>query len=616
LRYKYGKSNLGNKTMRLARAIETGTVNKVFVEDGAAHDWYRFVLSFPPHLVRGYLEQFGLDKHSCVLDPFCGTGTTLVECKKLGIPSIGIEANPMAHFASEVKLDWRPNGDELLKHASKVAQSAATILSKQGMVDLIQGSSMNQRDLVYRKLPEESSKLLLRDSISDLPLHKTLILLDELRKQSDNKYSRHELLALAKALVTSIGNLHFGPEVGIGPSKPDAPVIESWLKVLNGIANDMRELGHLKGVSARVYRADSRELTSLLAPQSIDAVITSPPYPNEKDYTRTTRLESVLLGFISNKDELRALKRSLVRSNTRNVYKGDTDDQWVIDNEEIQELATRIEERRVELGKTSGFERLYATVTKLYFGGMKRHLSDLRNILKPGAHLAYVVGDQASYLRIMIRTGSLVARIAESLGYRVDSIDLFRARLSTATKEQLREEVVVLSWPGTKQTLFIASGGKQINMTTKSKTPNRYTKLIEQIFFSHYSKGMKEVCFDRGEFEKLAAKLKINLPKNIGDIVYSFRYRTPLPESIRAESTKGKHWIIRSAGTSKYCFVLVPEVSLAPNIAIAETKIPDSTPGLVSMYRISETQALLSQVRYNRLIDISPVSLVIRFRVT
>jgi hypothetical protein len=100
------------------------------------------------------------------------------------------------------------------------------------------------------------------------------------------------------------------------------------------------------------------------------------------------------------------------------------------------------------LGKTSGFERLYARVTKLYFGGMTRHLADLRTVLRSGARLAYVVGDQASYLRVMIRTGQLLAEIAQSLGYAVESIDLFRTRLATATREQLREEVVVLRWPG------------------------------------------------------------------------------------------------------------------------------------------------------------------------
>ena len=66
-------------------------LNRLRPEDRAVHDWYRFVLSFPSHLVRDYLDTFGVDSTQRVLDPFCGTGTTLVECKKLGIPSVGIE---------------------------------------------------------------------------------------------------------------------------------------------------------------------------------------------------------------------------------------------------------------------------------------------------------------------------------------------------------------------------------------------------------------------------------------------------------------------------------------------------------------------------------------------
>jgi len=87
-------------------------------------------------------------------------------------------------------------------------------------------------------------------------------------------------------------------------------------------------------------------------------------------------------------------------------------------------------------------------VTKLYFGGMARHLAGLRQVLRPGAQLAYVVGDQASYLRVMIRTGHILGDIAESLGYKVEAIDLFRTRLATATGEQLREEVLVLGNAG------------------------------------------------------------------------------------------------------------------------------------------------------------------------
>jgi hypothetical protein len=130
------------------------------------------------------------------------------------------------------------------------------------------------------------------------------------------------------------------------------------------------------------------------------------------------------------------------------VYVTDKDDEWISDNRKIRKIANEIERRRIEQGKTSGFEKLYARVSKLYFGGMARHLENLKGVLKPGAHLAYVVGDQASYLRVMIRTGQILAEIAEDRGYEVVNIDLFRTRFATATGEQLREEVVHLRWNG------------------------------------------------------------------------------------------------------------------------------------------------------------------------
>ena len=430
-----------------------GEENKLQAEDRAAHEWYRFVLSYPPHLVSSYLNRFKLGPSSLILDPFCGTGTTLVECKKHLIPSVGIEANPMTFFASSVKVDWSLDPKDLLAHARFVAEEALNKLRLEDVEDnpaLIEANARKNGQLSLRTLEAEQMKLLLTNSISPLPLHKALVLLDVLERHKQSPYYRHERLALAKALVFSSSNLRFGPEVGIGPGKPDAPVIAPWLQGVETMAADLQGLRPLSHVNATVFQGDARDVGRYLNPESVDAVITSPPYPNEKDYTRTTRLETVLLGFAKTKADIQSYKRSSVRSNTRGVYKIDDDDRWISDHPEIQRIAESIEARRIELGKTSGFERLYGRVTKLYFGGMARHLAELRPVLRPGAKLAYVVGDQASYLRVMIRTGQLLTGIAQQLGYELVNIDLFRTRLATATKEQLREEVVVLRWPGRK----------------------------------------------------------------------------------------------------------------------------------------------------------------------
>lgn len=414
-----------------------GVLNKVFTKDGAIHNWYRFVLSFPPHVVRDYLASFGAQPGQAVLDPFCGTGTTMIEAKKLGLNAVGVEAIPVTHLMCSTKTSWSVDTGALLQHAMRVAKLAERRIK------------MSRK---LKTLPEEKVELLLERCISPLPLHKTLTLLETIRDCEDSKFLNYELVALAKTAVATASNLHFGPEVGVRGYKKDASVIEAWLQEVQTIARDIESLSPAaKKAKAKIHLADARNILKVIPPQSIDFVFTSPPYPNEKDYTRTTRLESVLLGFLSNKQDLRALKEGLIRSNTRNAFKGDDDDLWVADNKEVQRIAKAIEARRIELGKTSGFEKNYARVTKLYFGGMAKHLADLRTILKPGAMLGYVVGDQASYLRVMIRTGQILGDIAKTLGYELVGIDLFRTRLATATKEQLREEVVILRWPGYKK---------------------------------------------------------------------------------------------------------------------------------------------------------------------
>lgn len=132
----------------------------------------------------------------------------------------------------------------------------------------------------------------------------------------------------------------------------------------------------------------------------------------------------------------------------------------------------------------------------------------------------------------------------------------------------------------------------------------RYERLIEDIFFKYYKTGMTSVDFIRSDIETSAKKLKIKLPKNLGDLIYSFRYRADLPKKIRDCAPSRKRWIIRSTGRAIYRFVAAEITIIEPNLQLVQTKIPNATPGLIAKYALSDEQALLAKLRYNRLIDI------------
>lgn len=134
---------------------------------------------------------------------------------------------------------------------------------------------------------------------------------------------------------------------------------------------------------------------------------------------------------------------------------------------------------------------------------------------------------------------------------------------------------------------------------------NRYKLLVAWVFEKHYVPGDTHIEWTRDELEEGAAALDIELPKNLGDVVYAIRYRTSFPDVMVEAASEGMEWVIRSIGRSKYAFDLIPfQVRIKPNLALTLTKIPDATPEIIAASALGDEQALLALVRYNRLIDV------------
>ncbi len=132
----------------------------------------------------------------------------------------------------------------------------------------------------------------------------------------------------------------------------------------------------------------------------------------------------------------------------------------------------------------------------------------------------------------------------------------------------------------------------------------RYAQIMETVFCRHWKPGLTEFRFARDELSSVCKELGIKVPKNLGDIIYTFRYRRPLPASILETQPADKAWLILGDGDARYRFRLNTLTQIQPSKGLLARKVPDATPEIISAYALGDEQALLARVRYNRLIDI------------
>jgi hypothetical protein len=131
-----------------------------------------------------------------------------------------------------------------------------------------------------------------------------------------------------------------------------------------------------------------------------------------------------------------------------------------------------------------------------------------------------------------------------------------------------------------------------------------YSAIIEKVFFDHYKKGCTEFEFHRDELRAAAISLSRPVPDNLGDVLYSFKHRSSLPNSILRTASTGKEWVIEGAGRSRSRFKLARLHRITPSTSAYRIKVPDATPEVIKMHAKNDEQALLAKVRYNRLVDI------------
>lgn len=147
----------------------------------------------------------------------------------------------------------------------------------------------------------------------------------------------------------------------------------------------------------------------------------------------------------------------------------------------------------------------------------------------------------------------------------------------------------------------------------KKQKKEDYKRIILEVFQRHFSPGTRRFSFTRAELVAAAARLGLRLEENedpegitsnIGDVVYTYRFRREFPREILATAPAGRMWIITGRGDGAYEFRLISTPSLNADPSLFITKVHDATPEIVRRFALNDEQAILARIRYNRLVDL------------
>ncbi|MFW6172238.1 MAG: DNA methyltransferase [Elusimicrobiota bacterium] len=391
------------------------------------HRWYPFIEGFSGDFINkiiGNLEY----QPSCCLDPFAGSGTTPLVCQDNELKCISFEINPFLFDLMRVKLrrdyDYRK------------LESIVT--------------SMNKNLNKYRKkrsYPKvETQTLFEREGLEKWVLNKEVIwgILDIFEEIESLKNENKDLfrIALASNLLPVSNVFRNGKCLSYKPnwrkikiSRKD--VHHKFINTCNVFLEDIKKINEKRIDNSKLcFTGDARGLINTLRDNSIDLVITSPPYLNSRDYTDVYRLELWMLGYIKTFKEERELRRSSLRSHVQVAW----DELPILNNSSVKKVMNKIRKYKKDLWNP--------TIPKMingYFCDMNDILKVLYKKLKSGSDVYIVVGN-SFYKGIHIKVDEITAEIARNLSYQVIGIRVGRYTKTSGQQKskRIRESVVVL----------------------------------------------------------------------------------------------------------------------------------------------------------------------------
>ncbi len=394
---------------------------------GVIHKWYDYLEDFPYSLIEDKIKEYKIKHNSLVVDPFVGSGTTLVSANMFHCNSVGFDANPLMTFISEVKTTWDFDLTLYKKQVIKVAEQFLEKIHDYDSLKLKKGFLVN--------MPRKELNQWLSPSLQkEVNLLKNLI--DEI---SDKKIKNLLLLAMSKSCLDA-SYVSFCPGTTFYPFREKEEFWNLFTKKVLQIHEDLEKVQrHNHYGKSKLINDTCLNASKYIKPKTINFIITSPPYPNDLEYTRQTRLEMYLLDFVKNMDDVQQIKKKMVKGSTKLIFKESKSEIFTLKFNEVKIVSDKIYEQTKD--KNWGFD--YPRMVREYFGDMYLCLSEFFPLMKNNAHFLLVVGDQ-TVKGVYIPVCDILIEMAQEIGYRNCKKELFRMRRSTGHNVLLPEEIVII----------------------------------------------------------------------------------------------------------------------------------------------------------------------------
>ena len=398
------------------------------------HRWYPLVEGYSSELVRRIIGEQTRLPHVC-LDPFGGVGTTALTCQDLGIKCISYENNPFLYNLARTKLRSDYNADVFEALINKIDEYLKTAKNKPSFPNLETDTLFETKDKERWVFDAETAH-----GVFDI-----FRWINEL-KGDETIYRGLFECALSSILVPVSNVFRNGKCLSYKKNwnKQDISRREVHNKFINICRNvilvDIRTCRNSKPLVhnfINYFHGDSRVLIDKLRDDSIDLVITSPPYLNSRDYADIYRLELWVLGYLSTFEEERKLRKSAIRSHVQTAWED-------CDYPRVSELELFMKHINSLNGQL--WNKNIPNMIKGYFADMYSMLSELRPKIKKGGRL-YINMANSAYGNKTCEVDVIIAKIARQIGYiPLEIREVRHVKSSRQQKEvnKLRESIIVL----------------------------------------------------------------------------------------------------------------------------------------------------------------------------